>query len=46
MRAVLCLGDWVWHGLMKDIDIRAAAILPDVIGEEAELASGWDEIGS
>jgi hypothetical protein len=46
MHAVLCLGDWVWHGLVKDIDIRAAAILLDVIGEEAELASGWDKIGS
>jgi hypothetical protein len=31
---------------MKDIDIRAAAILPDIIGEEAELVSGWDKIGS
>jgi hypothetical protein len=31
---------------VKDIDIRAAAILPDIIREEAELASGWDEIGS
>ncbi len=29
---------------MKDIDIKAAALLPDVIGKEAELVAGWDDI--
>lgn len=44
-RALLCLGDWFRHGLVKISDIKAAAILPDVNGEEPELATGWDNIG-
>ena len=31
-------------GYVKDSDIKAAAILPDVVGEEEELAEDWDRI--
>jgi len=41
MRALLCLGDWCRCGLMKDSNIKSAALLPDVTGEEPPLASGW-----
>ena len=44
MHALLCFGDWVQHGLVKDVDIKAAALLLDVIGKEAELVAGWDDI--
>jgi hypothetical protein len=43
-RALLCLGDWSRHGLVKDADIKAAAILPDVNGQEPPLVAGWDDI--
>lgn len=43
-RALLCLGDWSRRGLVKDADIKAAALLPDVSGEEPPLATGWDNI--
>jgi len=41
---LMCLGAWSKLGFMCDADIRAAAILPDVIGEEEELELGWDYI--
>jgi len=40
----MCLGAWSKLGFMCDADIRAAAILPDVIGGEEELELGWDYI--
>ena len=40
----MCLGAWSKLGFMHDVDIRAAAILPDIIGEEEELELGWDYI--
>ena len=43
-RALLCLGDWSKHGFVKDADLKAAALLPDISGEEPPLASGWDKI--
>jgi hypothetical protein len=43
-RALLCLGNWSLRGYVKDNDIKAAALLPDVNGEEPPLASGWDDI--
>lgn len=43
-RALLCLGDWCRRGFVKDGDIKAAALLPDVAGEEPPLAIGWDSI--
>jgi len=44
MHALLCLSDWSWHGLIKNGNIKAAAILPDIIGSDPQLASGWDNI--
>jgi len=38
----MCLGAWSKLGLVHDADIKAAAILPDVVGEEDELRFGWD----
>ena len=43
-RALLCLGDWSPRGLVKDSDIKGAALLPDVAGEESDLEDGWDAI--
>ena len=31
-------------GYVKDSDIRAVAVLPEIIGDEEELADGWDNI--
>jgi hypothetical protein len=43
-RALLYLGDWCRRGFVKDGDIKSAALLPDVAGEEPPLAIGWDSI--
>ena len=43
-RALMCLGAWTKLGLVHDADIRAAAVLPDLEGEEEELQLGWDYI--
>lgn len=43
-RALLCLGVWSLMGYVKDSDIEAAAILPEVDGEEEALANDWDDI--
>ena len=40
----MCLGAWSKLGLMGNADIKATVILPDLIGEEAELELGWDYI--
>jgi hypothetical protein len=43
--ALLCIGDWSRRcNLVRYSDIKAAALLPDVNGEEPELAIGWDKI--
>ena len=39
----MCLGAWIKLGLVHNADIKAAAILPDVIGEE-ELEFSWNYI--
>jgi hypothetical protein len=31
-------------GYVKDNDVKAAAILPEVEGDEDELEEGWDNI--
>ena len=30
----MCLGDWSRLGLVQEADIKAAASLPDIVGEE------------
>ncbi|TFK76607.1 hypothetical protein BDN72DRAFT_737096, partial [Pluteus cervinus] len=40
--ALLCLRVWSPLGYVKDLDVKAAAVLPDVEGEEKELPSNWD----
>ena len=44
MRALLCLGVWSLMGYVKDDDVMAAAVLPEVNGKEEELAKNWDSI--
>ena len=43
-RVLMCLGAWSKLGLVRNADIKAAVILPDLVGEEAELEFGWDYI--
>ena len=43
-RALMCLGIWSVKGFVKDCDIIAAAVLPDVIGEEEDPELDWDAI--
>jgi len=44
MCALLCLGVWSSMGYVKDDDIKAAAVLPEVDGEEEDLADDWESI--
>ena len=41
-RALLCLGVWSIMGYVLDGDVQKAAVLPEVTGEEDELALNWD----
>ena len=41
-RALLCLGEWSAMGLVNDDDVKSAATLPEVKGEEDELKANWD----
>ena len=43
-RALLCLGGWSKMGLVHDDDMKSAAVLPEVDGEEDELAVNWDAV--
>ena len=43
-RALMCLGVWSRMGYVKDTDVKSATILPEVDGEEEELAENWDRI--
>jgi hypothetical protein len=42
--ALLCLGNWSLLGYVKDKDITAIIVLPEVEGDEEELEEGWDAI--
>ena len=44
MRALLCVRVWSLMGYVKDEDVKAAAVLPEVNGEEEELATDWDSL--
>jgi hypothetical protein len=40
----MCLGSWSLLGLVKDQDILAITVQPEVEGKEEELPDGWDAI--
>lgn len=43
-RALICLGVWSLMGYVHDNDVKAAALLPEVDGDEDQLAEDWDKI--
>lgn len=45
MRALMCVGAWSKLGFVKDKDVIAATRLPEIEGNEKELAMDWDTIG-
>jgi hypothetical protein len=44
MYALMCLRVWSLMGYVRDTDIKATTVLPEVIGDEEELREGWDNI--
>jgi hypothetical protein len=40
----MCLGNWSLLGFVKDKDIHAVTVQPEVEGEGEELPEGWDTI--
>lgn len=42
--ALMCLGIWSKMGYVKDADIKAVVVKPELKGEEGELAEDWDVI--
>lgn len=45
IHAVMCIGNWSKLGYVRDKDVLAVAMLPDVEGDEEEpLLDGWDAI--
>jgi hypothetical protein len=44
-RALMCLGEWSLLGSVKDCDIKAVTILPELDNDEDDvLAPNWDMI--
>jgi hypothetical protein len=45
-RALMCLGVWSCLGYVRNSDIRAVVVLPEVPAntKEGNLATGWDSI--
>jgi hypothetical protein len=43
-RALMCIGAWSLLGFVKDKDIRAVTMLPEIEGEEVEPGANWDAI--
>jgi hypothetical protein len=44
IRALMCLGNWSKLGYVRDQDVLAVTMLPDVEGDEEDLQDGWDTI--
>ena len=45
IHALMCLGNWSRLGYVRDKDVLAVTVLPDVDrDEEEELPDGWDAI--
>jgi hypothetical protein len=41
----MCLGGWSLLGYVKDCDVKAVVVLPELpADEEGELELGWDKI--
>jgi hypothetical protein len=43
-RALLCLGNWSRLGYVRDKDVLAVTMQPDLEGDEDYLRDGWDAI--
>jgi len=43
-RALLCLGVWSMMDYVKDYDVKSATVLPELDGEEEDLADDWDSL--
>jgi hypothetical protein len=45
IRALVCLGPWSCMGMVKDDDVKAVSMMPEVEGEvEVALGDDWDAI--
>ena len=44
MCALLCVGAWSLLGYVRDEDVKAVAVLPEVNSEEEELEVDWDAL--
>ena len=44
MHALLCLGVWSIMDYVKDDDVKSATVLPELNGEEEDLADDWDSL--
>jgi hypothetical protein len=42
--ALMCVGVWSLMGYVKDNDVKAVSVLPEVDGDEEELEEDWDMI--
>ena len=40
----MCLGSWSLLGYVKDNDIMAVTVQPEVAGDEEDLPEAWDAI--
>jgi hypothetical protein len=40
----MCLGNWSKLGHVRDQDVLAVTMLPDVEGDEEDIQDGWDAI--
>ena len=45
-RALMCLGVWSLLGYVKDSDVKAVVVLPELQADEEEekLELGWDKV--
>ena len=45
-RALMCLGVWSIFGYVKDSDVKAIVVLPELRADEQEeeLELGWDKV--
>jgi hypothetical protein len=40
----MCLGNWSRLGYVRDKDVLAVTMKPDLEGDEEDLPDGWDAI--